>query len=249
MTDEHPLDELAVYARDALDDDERQMVEAHLARCPSCRAVVDEHWSTLAALGAPDVPTYPARRGGAVVSGTITRYAYASLQVRDGRSARIESVDLGQTVEVEDEKGLEFDGTIDLAKAVIRRVAREAVLENRTSLLLHTDAPPGSGLGSSSAAIVAMLGSVIAARGRVPGTTDQRGRYCLRVTGTGESAHAGAGARGDEGSRLLRAHDALGQAGIQDTGTEGSARDHSNPRRGRNEPRVLMVASRVVPDL
>lgn len=109
--------------------------------------------------GGTDVPPYPALRGGAVLSGTITRYAYASLQVRDGRSARIESVDLGQTVDVEDEKSLAFDGTIDLAKAVIRRVAREAVLEKRTSLLLHTDAPPGSGLGSSSAAIVAMLGA------------------------------------------------------------------------------------------
>jgi len=56
MTDEHPLDELAVYALDALDDDERQMVEAHLARCPSCRAVVDEHRSTLAALTADEPP-------------------------------------------------------------------------------------------------------------------------------------------------------------------------------------------------
>ncbi len=109
--------------------------------------------------GGTDVPPYPSLRGGAVVSATINRYAYASLLVRDGRSARIESLDLGQTVECVDEKDLELDGTIDLAKAVIRRVARKAVLQSRTSLLLHTDAPPGSGLGSSSAAVVAMLGA------------------------------------------------------------------------------------------
>ncbi len=109
--------------------------------------------------GGTDVPPYPALKGGIVVSATINRYAYASLLVRNGRSVRIESMDLGQTVVCVDEKDLEFDGTIDLAKAVIRRVAKDAILENRTSLLLHTDAAPGSGLGSSSAAVVAMLGA------------------------------------------------------------------------------------------
>lgn len=59
MTDDHPLDELAVYALDALDDDERQMVEAHLLRCPACTAIVDEHRSTLAAL-TDDEPPPPA---------------------------------------------------------------------------------------------------------------------------------------------------------------------------------------------
>jgi anti-sigma-K factor RskA len=56
VTDEHPLDELAVYALDALDDDERLMVEAHLARCPACTTIVDEHRSTLAALTADEPP-------------------------------------------------------------------------------------------------------------------------------------------------------------------------------------------------
>jgi len=109
--------------------------------------------------GGTDVPPYPALRGGAVVSATINRYAFASLLVHEGKSARIESLDLGQTVECYDEKDLEFDGTIDLAKAVIRRVGGKTVLENRTFLLLHTDAAPGSGLGSSSAAVVAMVGA------------------------------------------------------------------------------------------
>jgi anti-sigma-K factor RskA len=59
MTDDHPLDELAVYALDALDDDERQMVEAHLARCPACTTIVEEHRSTLAAL-TDDEPPPPA---------------------------------------------------------------------------------------------------------------------------------------------------------------------------------------------
>jgi len=57
MSDEHPLDELAVYAAlDALDDDERLVVEAHLARCPACATIVDEHRATLAALTADEPP-------------------------------------------------------------------------------------------------------------------------------------------------------------------------------------------------
>jgi anti-sigma-K factor RskA len=56
VTDEHPLDELAVYALDALDDVERLVVEAHLTRCPACATVVDEHRATLAALTADEPP-------------------------------------------------------------------------------------------------------------------------------------------------------------------------------------------------
>jgi anti-sigma-K factor RskA len=54
--EQHPLDELAVYALDALDDDERLVVEAHLARCPACATIVDEHRATLAALTADEPP-------------------------------------------------------------------------------------------------------------------------------------------------------------------------------------------------
>ena len=109
--------------------------------------------------GGTDVPPYPALRGGAVVSGTINRYAFASLLVRPGSSVRIESMDLGKSVEIYDERDLDFDGTVDLAKAVIRRMGGKAILGKRTFLLLHTEAPPGTGLGSSSAAVVAMLGA------------------------------------------------------------------------------------------
>ena len=40
-TADHPLDDLALYALDALDPDEARAVEAHLAGCPSCRAELD----------------------------------------------------------------------------------------------------------------------------------------------------------------------------------------------------------------
>ena len=47
---EHPLDDLAAYALDALDDAERQAVDDHIAACPECRAELDGHHETLAAI-------------------------------------------------------------------------------------------------------------------------------------------------------------------------------------------------------
>jgi anti-sigma-K factor RskA len=79
---DHPLDELAVYALDALEGDERRAVEAHLATCPECAAELDAHRAALAALtldeppppavwsriasqiGASDLPTPLPARGG-----------------------------------------------------------------------------------------------------------------------------------------------------------------------------------------
>ncbi len=56
---DHPLDELAVYALDALEGDERRAVEAHVATCPQCAAELDAHRAALAAL-TPDEPPPPA---------------------------------------------------------------------------------------------------------------------------------------------------------------------------------------------
>jgi anti-sigma-K factor RskA len=47
---EHPMDDLAVYAVDALEPNERAAVEAHLAGCASCRAELAGHLDTLARL-------------------------------------------------------------------------------------------------------------------------------------------------------------------------------------------------------
>ena len=56
MTPVHPEDDLALYALDALDGEERAAVSAHLASCPSCVALVEQHRTTLAALTADEAP-------------------------------------------------------------------------------------------------------------------------------------------------------------------------------------------------
>ncbi|HLM65284.1 MAG TPA: anti-sigma factor [Acidimicrobiales bacterium] len=54
--DHHPLDEVAVYATGGLDDPERSVVEAHIARCAICRAELDAHRDTLSRLTADEAP-------------------------------------------------------------------------------------------------------------------------------------------------------------------------------------------------
>jgi D-glycero-alpha-D-manno-heptose-7-phosphate kinase len=107
--------------------------------------------------GGTDVAPFPERDGGLVLSATINRYAHATLQPRTDGRIRVESLDLDTALEYGTEEHVEYDGQLDLVKAAIRRVAQ--LEEPRgIDLFLHTAAPPGSGLGASSALIVTLIG-------------------------------------------------------------------------------------------
>jgi D-glycero-alpha-D-manno-heptose-7-phosphate kinase len=110
--------------------------------------------------GGTDVPPYPATHGGAVLSATISRSARARVRARPDHEYHVESLDLMARAAFAPHE-LVFDGHLDLVKAVLRELAPERGLD----LTLATDAPPGSGLGSSSALVVAMLAAVGVAGG------------------------------------------------------------------------------------
>jgi D-glycero-alpha-D-manno-heptose-7-phosphate kinase len=103
--------------------------------------------------GGTDVPPFPAQEGGLVLSATINRYAYGALAPREDSRIGLESVDFGLSLEYGVEEQILFDGRLDLAKAAIRKMGRGGY-----DLFLHTSAPPGSGLGSSSAVMVVLIG-------------------------------------------------------------------------------------------
>ena len=114
--------------------------------------------------GGTDVPPFPAQEGGAVLSATINRYAFASLRSRTDRQVTVQSLDYGLSVEFGVDEPVSFDGDLDLAKAAVRRlIDRE---RDGFDLFLHSSAPPGSGLGASSAMVVALVG-VLAERYRL----------------------------------------------------------------------------------
>ena len=106
--------------------------------------------------GGTDVPPFPEDEGGLILSATIARYAHATLQPRDDRQISLESLDFGLSVDFGMDEPMLFDGRLDLVKSAIARfLDRE---NTGFDLYLHSSAPPGSGLGSSSAMIVALVG-------------------------------------------------------------------------------------------
>ncbi len=108
--------------------------------------------------GGTDVPPFPEREGGCVLNATIARFAWGSLRPRDDDRINLESVDLGISLSYSVNGEMAFDGQLDLAKAAIQRLG--AKNSHGFDVFLHSDAPPGSGLGSSSALMVSLVGLV-----------------------------------------------------------------------------------------
>jgi D-glycero-alpha-D-manno-heptose-7-phosphate kinase len=104
--------------------------------------------------GGTDVSPYPEEHGGMVLSATIDHYAHASLRPRRDSRLTLASIDYDTVARVDHPRRLRLDGHLDLIKAVVRafKVKRGA------DVWFHSDAPPGSGLGSSSTMVVALVG-------------------------------------------------------------------------------------------
>lgn len=112
--------------------------------------------------GGTDVPPFSDEEGGCVLSATISRYAYGSLKSRTDGDIHIESLDFGLKATYSADDRLVLDGNLDLVKAAITRMVDRS---RGFDLFLHSDAPPGSGLGSSSAMIVCLVGLLSEWRG------------------------------------------------------------------------------------
>lgn len=110
--------------------------------------------------GGTDVSPYAEQRGGIALNATVDKYAYATLRVTSEQAITIKSLDYHTIAKFDLDNPLVYDGQLDLVKAAIRRLTGEQNRElgSGFDLFLHTDAPPGSGLGSSSAVVVAIIG-------------------------------------------------------------------------------------------
>jgi len=104
--------------------------------------------------GWTDVPPFSAEVGGFVVNAAVTRYAYATLIPHPDGDYRLESGDYDTYVEARDIRQMEYDGNLDLLKAAVRRMD----LQLGGHIITRSDAPPGSGTGSSASMGVALVG-------------------------------------------------------------------------------------------
>jgi D-glycero-alpha-D-manno-heptose-7-phosphate kinase len=114
--------------------------------------------------GGTDVSPYPEERGGAVLNCTIDKFAYVTLEVLPDRAGptTVESLDFGLKANYERPSDLVYNGELDLIKAALRLLHLRddgSAPARSLRLFLHSDAPPGTGLGGSSAMCVALVGA------------------------------------------------------------------------------------------
>lgn len=110
--------------------------------------------------GGTDVSPYCDIHGGYVLNATIDRYAYAVIKELDEPTVRLIESERQQTEEAKPDRApLQLNGRLNLHKAVYNHVVKHFNGGKPIPLELSTfcDAPPGSGLGSSSALVVAMV--------------------------------------------------------------------------------------------
>jgi D-glycero-alpha-D-manno-heptose-7-phosphate kinase len=109
--------------------------------------------------GGSDVSPYSEIYGGAVLNATIDQYAYCTIEETSSKSIVIHAADLNSKVKYPSVLNLPIDGHLDLHKGVYNRIVQKFGIRKPLSFVLTTycDAPPGSGLGSSSTMVVAVL--------------------------------------------------------------------------------------------
>lgn len=112
--------------------------------------------------GGTDVSPYSDLYGGAILNATVSLYASASIELINQNGLIFRSVDQQQEQCFEWGKRLPIDGTLDLLKGVYNRIQYDYGLR-KTSFRLSTyvDAPAGSGLGTSSTLVVAIIGAFV----------------------------------------------------------------------------------------
>lgn len=108
--------------------------------------------------GGTDLDLYSRRFGGAVLNATIDRYAFASIRPREDGRVAFEACDLGRD-EVHDAAPALPRSTLPLHRGVYERMIRDHCGGEPLAVSVTTtvDAPLGSGLGSSSALVVALI--------------------------------------------------------------------------------------------
>ncbi len=109
--------------------------------------------------GGTDVSPYSDDFGGAILNATIDRYAFALIEPSPDGKLRFIASDLGREEVFAPDVTALSQSRLPLHAAVYRRMVREHGGGRPLAITVRTsvDAPPGSGLGSSSALVVALV--------------------------------------------------------------------------------------------
>lgn len=111
--------------------------------------------------GGTDVAPYCDLFGGQVMNVAINRFAYATLDESPGGHVEFHAKDAGVTGRCQPDAVCLEPGPLLLMQGVYLRICQSFLGGRRPALRIraHSDAPPGSGLGSSSTMVVALVGA------------------------------------------------------------------------------------------
>jgi D-glycero-alpha-D-manno-heptose-7-phosphate kinase len=110
--------------------------------------------------GGTDVTPYSDLYGGATLNATISMYAYATIIPSNNGKIVFRSLDKNVYFETDSADSIPIDGSLNLLKGIYNRVVKDFTHSPLSfELSTYVDAPPGSGLGTSSTLVVTVLGA------------------------------------------------------------------------------------------
>ena len=112
--------------------------------------------------GGTDVSPYSDLYGGAILNATVSLYAYANIEPLKEKTIVLNAIDQKLEERFGSNDELVINGTMDLLKGVYNRIQKlyEIPLSG-FRLSTFVDAPAGSGLGTSSTLVVAIIGAFV----------------------------------------------------------------------------------------
>lgn len=110
--------------------------------------------------GGTDVSPYCDTFGGAILNATLSLYAKASIELLDENKIILEALDRDEQETFDWQETLPVNGKLDLLKGVYNSIQKDyGIPQKGFKLSTYVDAPAGSGLGTSSTLVVAIIGT------------------------------------------------------------------------------------------
>ena len=112
--------------------------------------------------GGTDVSPYCDTYGGAILNATLSLYAHASIEITAEPGIVLQALDRQEEERFDWNTQLPITGTLDILKGVYNRIQQDYPFPTTNfKLSTYVDAPAGSGLGTSSTLVVAILGAFV----------------------------------------------------------------------------------------
>jgi len=110
--------------------------------------------------GGTDVSPYCDRYGGAILNATISLHAHAHIEQIPEKEIIFVAADRNETETWPIRERLPLTGTLDLHKGVYNRILQDhGIPDSGLRITSYVDVPAGSGLGTSSTLVVALIGA------------------------------------------------------------------------------------------